>query len=801
MRLAQFAGTLVARASNLNRARASTDRAARSSTTRHECQRSNRSGLQAYVLGWLIMALVALGSSPLLGGAEAQTLATAPQAPSTIIDRPQTYLLLDGSGSMWGAFPGATSRLTAMRATTIDLASRWKYETSTLGLAAYGSRREGDCSDAGIILTPGEDAGRLARNITAIKGRGRTAIATAVEQIGQSMITAPGPSGIILVTDGPENCERDVCAVADSLSIQGNVSVHVITMSMTAEQSQTLACLAERTGGSLQTSQTTTELRRAILRAQSLIETKIATLGVQPVSVTVGNQDLALSSESLVDADQFNLTPEEQQALETLKATASAIAQDAEENRDFTAGQTGAKLDQNSTSSILRALNKPADGQVDGIADLIDLPAQPSPLDRLDGLLSDQEPERQAEIEALITARLAAESQFEQSLEALKQRYAARDQQLREQMRSTMDEAARQLERERQARLKLTELNTAQESTIEEQSEILANLRATLSDETRNKVELASELANERLELRRQLDALNQLQADNTRLNAQIETAESEIRRVSNEYASLKDATAGTRRDGEQAIKRYDELERILERALTDLETMKNERNDLVIRVDALRLREIEAAETSKQLAATLVEADALKQDKQKLQQSLVAGQSEKLRLQADFDALSTRAASLESQNRKLAQQILDTQERFRASQDALKAANQQIARGEQALAAEQARSQRLTEELAVLTRDYQAARESLRQLRQRERDALAKLGAQDQRIATLELLLSRAEAERRTSRQRNQRLQQNQAALSLVLDDVSAQMQNLESTLACPKVGRKDGRVVCLFE
>lgn len=686
-----------------------------------------------------------------------------------------------------------------MRATTIDLANRWKYQSSTLGLAAYGSRREGDCSDAGIIIPPGEDAARLGRNITAIKGRGRTAIATAVEQIGQSMITAPGPSGIILVTDGPENCERDVCAVADALRIQGNVSVHVITMSMTDEQTKGLACLAERTAGSIQSTQTTTELRRAILRAQSLIETKIATLGVQPVSVTVGDQSLAISKDSLIDTDQFDLTVDEQRALEDLQATASAIAQDAEENRDFTAGQTGAKLDQNSTSSILRALTKPVSGRGETNQDANAASTQASELQRLGGLLSDQEPERQAEIQALITARLEAESRFEQALDDLKARYAARDKQLRDQMRSTMDEAARQLERERQARLKLTELNTAQESTIEEQSAILANLRATLSDETRNKVELASELANERLELRRRLETLKELQAANTRLTLQIENAESEIARMSDEYAALKKGTADTRRDGEQAIRRYDELERILERALTDLETMKNERNDLVIRVDALSLREIEAAETSKQLAATLIEADALKQDKQKLQRSLVTGQSEKLRLKADFDALSTRAASLESQNRKLAQQILDTQERFRASQDALAAANEQIARGEDALRAEQERSQRLSQELAGLRKDYQVARERLRHLRQRERDALAKLGAQDQRIATLELLLSRAEAERRSSRQRNQQLQQNQAALSLVLDDVSTQMQSLENTLACPEVGRKDGRVVCL--
>lgn len=747
----------------------------------------------------LLFGLLALSDT----AAEAQDQASqdAAATTSTIIDRPQTYLLLDGSGSIWGRFPGATSRLTAMRATTIDLVNRWKYSESTVGLAAYGSRREADCSDAGIILMPGSDAGRLARNITAVQGRGRTAIATAVEQIGNALVTAPGPSSIILVTDGEENCDRNVCAVADALKTQGNVSVHVITMGMTNEQARSLSCLADRTGGSLQTTSTTTELRRAMLRVQSLIETRQITLGIQPVSVAIGNQNLELSPNSLVDAGQFGLTDDERSALSDLKEDASQSALSAEVNRDFTANQTGIGLDQRNASSVLRAITKPTNSATIEGLESTGIEGIETDLDRLRGLLSEQEPERQAELAALIQARLEAEARFEESLTTLRNRFEARDKRLRDQMRSTMDEATRQLERERQARLKLTELNQVQEATIEEQSEILASLRETLSEETRQKVELASELANERLELRQQLDSLNQLQAANTRLSLRIENAEAEVKKAADEYAALQKATADTRAAGQQAIDRYGELERILERALTDLETMKNERNDLLIRVDALELREIEAARTSQRLAETLVETDALKVDKAKLQQSLVARQSEKTRLQADFNALSTRSAALEAQNKRLAQQILDTQGQLRASEDALAQANEQIAQGEQALLVERARNEQLSEELASLNREYQAARENLRQMRQRERAALAKLGAQDQRIATLELLLSRSEAERRTSRQRNTALQQNQAALSLVLDDVAAQMQSLESTLACPQVGRKDGRIVCLSE
>lgn len=753
-------------------------------------------------LAALLVGFLALAGGP--AGAQSQSEqanADGAAGSSSIIDRPQTFLLLDGSGSIWGSFPGATSRLTAMRATTIDLAKRWKYSESTLGLAAYGSRREADCSDAGIILMPGSDAARLARNITAVQGRGRTAIATAVEQLGNALVTAPGPSSIILITDGEENCDRDVCAVAEALKAQGNVSVHVIAMGMTSEQARSLSCLAERTGGSLQTTSTTTELRRATLRVQSLIETRQITQGIQPVSVSVGGQNLELSPNSLVDPGQFNLTDEERAALLTLKEDASQSAQSAEDNRDFTANQTGAGLDQKSKSSVLRAITKPTNSASIDTLEASGVAGIETDLTRLEGLLSEQEPERQAELAALIQARLEAEARFEESLTALRNRFEARDKRLRDQMRSTMDEATRQLERERQARLKLTELNQVQESTIEEQSEILADLRKTLSEETRQKVELASELANERLELRQQLDALGQLQAANTRLSLRIESAEEEVKRATDQYAALQKATADTRAAGEQAVRRYGELERILERALTDLETMKNERNDLLIRVDALELREIEAAKTSQRLAETLVETDELRVDKAKLQQSLVARQSEKSRLQADFNALSTRSAALEAQNKRLAQQILDTQGQLRESEEALTAANAQIAQSEQALQAERARSEQLSEELASLNREYQTARESLRQMRQRERSALAKLGAQDQRIATLELLLSRSEAERRTSRQRNQSLQQNQAALSLVLDDVAAQMQSLESTLACPQVGRKDGRVVCLSE
>jgi Ca-activated chloride channel homolog len=194
-------------------------------------------------------------------------IALALPAPLLAQDRPNTILVLDGSGSMWGQIDGV-NKITIARDVVAGLLDQFPDEQN-LGLTVYGHRTRGDCTDIETIVAPG--AGTLPAIRQAVAGinpRGRTPMTDAVIAAAQSLRHTEQAATVILVSDGIETCHPDPCAAARALE-EGSVNftAHVVGFDVTDPVALAqMQCMAQETGGTFTTAANASELTEALTR-------------------------------------------------------------------------------------------------------------------------------------------------------------------------------------------------------------------------------------------------------------------------------------------------------------------------------------------------------------------------------------------------------------------------------------------------------------------------------------------------------------------------------------------------------
>jgi Ca-activated chloride channel family protein len=199
-------------------------------------------------------------------GLAALLLAAAPaaaQAPAP----PETIVILDMSGSMWGRI-GDQTKLEIARGAVRDMFSRFP-AGSRVGLMAYGHRRAGDCADIETLIPPGPvDAARVEQTLARITARGRTPLTDSVRQAAEALRVRERGGTIILVTDGIETCGGDPCALAAELEASNaRFTAHVVGFDLrTPAERARVACIAERTGGLFVPAGNAAELADALAR-------------------------------------------------------------------------------------------------------------------------------------------------------------------------------------------------------------------------------------------------------------------------------------------------------------------------------------------------------------------------------------------------------------------------------------------------------------------------------------------------------------------------------------------------------
>ena len=204
-------------------------------------------------------------------------------------DRPDTIIVLDASGSMWGQVDGESKIVIARRVITEMLQSL--PADQNLGLTVYGHRSRGDCSDIENIVPPGPNTrDQIAAAVANINPKGKTPMTDAVIAAAQELRYTEEKATVILISDGIETCNPDPCAAARALEQAGvDLTVHVISFDITdAEALRQMQCLADETGGLLRSASNATEFLAALREVTAAPEPPV----VEPVAPVLGQVTL-----------------------------------------------------------------------------------------------------------------------------------------------------------------------------------------------------------------------------------------------------------------------------------------------------------------------------------------------------------------------------------------------------------------------------------------------------------------------------------------------------------------------------
>jgi Ca-activated chloride channel family protein len=203
----------------------------------------------------------------LLGRLAAALVLLTLSLPAAAQDRPNTILVLDGSGSMWGQIDGV-NKIVIARQVVGDLLGTLP-EDLNLGLTVYGHRRKGDCSDIETVVTPGPGTrAAISSAVNAIRPLGKTPMTDALIAAAQALRYTEEAATVILVSDGVETCNPDPCAAARALEEAGvNFTAHVVGFDVSDPAALLqMQCVADATGGQFLTAADAAALAEALTR-------------------------------------------------------------------------------------------------------------------------------------------------------------------------------------------------------------------------------------------------------------------------------------------------------------------------------------------------------------------------------------------------------------------------------------------------------------------------------------------------------------------------------------------------------
>src|SRR5690606_15591853 len=139
---------------------------------------------------------------------------------ATAVAAEKAIIVLDGSGSMWAQIDGE-ARITIARDTLSEVLSTVPADLE-LGLMTYGHREKGNCGDIEMLVAPATGtAGAINAAAAKINPKGMTPLSDAVRLAAEELRYTEDKATVILITDGLETCEVDVCALGMELENQG----------------------------------------------------------------------------------------------------------------------------------------------------------------------------------------------------------------------------------------------------------------------------------------------------------------------------------------------------------------------------------------------------------------------------------------------------------------------------------------------------------------------------------------------------------------------------------------------------
>ncbi len=176
----------------------------------------------------------------------------APAQSARAADAPPAMIIFDGSGSMWGKIEGDKRPKfeVAREALSDGLA---KVPTSaSYGLASFGHRRTGDCSDVQILAPiAAGDASRVIAPLDKLNPKGKGPIAGAIRDVAKAFPSGAAGS-VVLIHDSTDNCRQDPCeAIAEVHAMNPKLRFHLVSIALEPADREKMACIPAKTGGKI----------------------------------------------------------------------------------------------------------------------------------------------------------------------------------------------------------------------------------------------------------------------------------------------------------------------------------------------------------------------------------------------------------------------------------------------------------------------------------------------------------------------------------------------------------------------
>ncbi|MDP2692091.1 MAG: VWA domain-containing protein [bacterium] len=153
--------------------------------------------------------------------------------------------IYDTSGSMWGQMEGKTKMDIAVKvlSTTVNKLP----ENQNVGLVAYGHRKKGDCEDVETLVSMENNSkGKITSALKNIKPLGMTPLAYSAAQVIDGLRKSKKKATIILITDGIESCNGNICDVINKAKKEGiDFKLHIVGFGLKAGETEQLKCAAK----------------------------------------------------------------------------------------------------------------------------------------------------------------------------------------------------------------------------------------------------------------------------------------------------------------------------------------------------------------------------------------------------------------------------------------------------------------------------------------------------------------------------------------------------------------------------
>jgi len=165
-------------------------------------------------------------------------------------DAPSPILFIyDASGSMWGKLQGKTKKEIASNVLSTSVNNL--PDNQNVGLIAYGHRKKGDCNDIEFLVDlKNNSKDKVTKAVKGINPLGRTPLARSATMAINSLRDSKTKATIILITDGIESCDGNICDVVSAAKAEGiDFKLHIVGFGLKEGETKQLKCAAEAGGG------------------------------------------------------------------------------------------------------------------------------------------------------------------------------------------------------------------------------------------------------------------------------------------------------------------------------------------------------------------------------------------------------------------------------------------------------------------------------------------------------------------------------------------------------------------------